>query len=294
MQVTTSPDTLQAIQQAVQTAACTVGPATVGLRRGSGVVIAQDRVLTVAHALRHDDVTVTFHDGSTASGSVAGVDGDLDVALLSVPTGDIAPVRWEPAEAPGLGTPVVALANPGGHGLRATFGLVSSTGRSFRGPRGRRIGGSIEHTAPLPRGSSGGPLVGVDGNLLGLNAVRREGGLILAIPADAALRGGLDALAAGTSTEKPRLGIALAHPRAARKLRAAVGLPEREGLLVRAVVDGSPAAAAGLAQGDLLIAAGGAPLTSVDDLHEALGPDVLDLTVLRGTDERAVEVHFSS
>jgi serine protease Do len=292
--VTTPQETLQAIQAAVQSAAQTVGPATVGLRRGSGVVVAQDRVLTVAHALRHEDVTVTFHDGSTATGHVAGVDGDLDVAVLSVPTGDRAPVRWEPAAVVALGTPVIALANPAGHGLRATFGLVASTGRSFRGPRGRRIGGSIEHTAPLPRGSSGGPLVGADGNLLGLNAVRREGGLILAIGADAALRARLDALAAGESTEKPRLGIALAHPRAARKLRAAVGLPERDGLLVRAVVDGSPAAAAGLAQGDLLIAVGGAPLTSVDGLYDALGPEVLELTVLRGTEERAVAVHFSS
>jgi S1-C subfamily serine protease len=148
--VTTPQEALQAIQAAVQSAAQTVGPATVGLRRGSGVVVAQDRVLTVAHALRHEDVTVTFHDGSTATGHVAGVDGDLDVAVLSVPTGDRAPVRWEPAAVPALGTPVIALANPAGHGLRATFGLVASTGRSFRGPRGRRIGGSIEHTAPLP------------------------------------------------------------------------------------------------------------------------------------------------
>ena len=61
---------------------------------------------------------------------------------------------------------------------------------------------------------------------------------------------------------------ALAHPRAARKLRAAVGLPERDGLLVRAVVDGSAAAAAGLEKGDLLVAAGERPLTSVDDLFD--------------------------
>jgi serine protease Do len=174
--------------------------------------------------------------------------------------------------------------------------MVSATGRSFRGPGGRRIPGSIEHTAPLPRGSSGGPLVDPDGRLLGVNAVRREGGLILAVPADAALRARVDALAAGEAEERPRLGVALAHPRAARRLRAAVGLPRRDGLLVHAVVDGSPAERAGVQRGDLLIAAGGSPLASADDLFDALdrvdGP--LVLRVLRGADERDVEVHFSS
>jgi S1-C subfamily serine protease len=135
-----------------------------------------------------------------------------------------------------------------------------------------------------------------DGRLLGLNAVRREGGLILAVPADAALRARVDALAAGEADERPRLGVALAHPRAAGRLRAAVGLPQRDGLLVHAVVEGSSAERAGLQRGDLLVAAGGAPLTSPDDLFDALDrvDGTLVLRVLRGTDERDVEVHFSS
>src|SRR6185436_19085857 len=96
----------------------------------------------------------------------------------------------------------------------------------------------------------------------------------------------------GEGGERPRLGVALAHPRAARKLRAAVGLPERDGLLVRGVVDGSPAAAAALERGDLIVAAGGTPLTSADELFDALdrGGDSLTLRVLRGADERDVEV----
>ena len=98
--------------------------------------------------------------------------------------------RWEPADATPAHRrgPCVALANPGGRGLRATLGFVSSGGRSFRGPRGRRIRGAIEHTAPLPRGSSGGPLVDPDGNLLGINSIRLDGGLILAVPAGAAVK----------------------------------------------------------------------------------------------------------
>jgi S1-C subfamily serine protease len=291
-----------ALQQAVTGIADRVGPAVVGLGRGwgrgSGVVVAPGRVVTAAHALRGDRVAVAFADGRTAEGRVTGVDSDLDIGVVEVDTGDVAPVEWA-AGSPGdvaAGSVIFALANPGGHGLRVTFGMVSATGRSFRGPRGRRIPGSIEHTAPLPPGSSGGPLVDPDGRLLGLNAVRREGGLILAVPADAALRARVDALAAGEATERPRLGVALAHPRAVRRLRAAVGLPQRDGVLVHAVVEGSPAERAGLQRGDLLVAAGGAPLSSADDLFDALdrAEDPLVLRVVHGTEERDVELHFSS
>jgi serine protease Do len=225
---------------------------------------------------------------------VLGVDADLDVAVVEAETAGVVPVEWDSDAVPQLsvGAPVLALANPGGHGLRTTFGLVSATGRSFRGPRGRRIPGSIEHSAPLPRGSSGGPLVDPDGRLLGFNAVRREGGLILAVPADEPLRRRVDALASGEAAERPRLGVALAHPRAARKLRAAVGLPDRDGLLVRAVADDSPAARAGIERGALLVAAAGKPLNAVDDLFDALdaGPPALTLRVVRGIEERDVEV----
>jgi serine protease Do len=194
---------------------------------------------------------------------------------------------------------VLALANPGGRGLRTTLGFVASEGRSFRGPRGRRIAGAIEHTATLPRGSSGGPLVDVEGRLLGLNALRLEGGLILAVPASAAVKARTEGLARGEAPSAPRLGVAVAPPRAARRMRRAVGLPERDGLLVRAVEDGSPAAAAGIEPGDLLVAAGDAELGGVDALYEVLdalpaGGAALELTVVRGTEERRVKVELGT
>jgi serine protease Do len=288
---------LNELQSAVARAAERVGPSVVGLGRGwgrgSGVVTANGTVLTNAHVLRGEEVAVTFADGRTEHGRVAGADPDLDLAAIAVETGDTQPAAWEPerVEAINIGEPVFALANPGGRGLRTTFGLVSATGRSFRGPRGRRIGGSIEHTAPLPRGSSGGPLVDAEGRLLGLNSIRVEGGLILALPADAPMRRRAEALAAGTGATRPRLGLALAPPRAAKRMRAAVGLPERDGLLVRGVVEDSPAGRAGLERGDLLVGIGHQPLTSVDELFDALETNAsLTLTVLRGTDERDVDV----
>jgi serine protease Do len=289
---------LDELQAAVTAAAERVGPSVVGLGRGwgrgSGVVVAEGRVLTNAHVLRGDEVAVTRSDGQVVHGRVAGTDADLDVAVIEVDTGAVPAVTWDPArlDSVAAGLPVFALADPGGRGLRTTLGLVTATGRSFRGPRGRRIGGSVEHSAPLPRGSSGGPLVDAEGRLLGINTVRLEGGLILALPADEALRRRVDALAKGEAPTRPRLGVALAPPRAARRLRAAVGLPERDGLLVRDVENGSPAAAAGLQRGDLLVGAGGRPVSGFDDLFDALetteGP--LTLTVVRGTDERDVSV----
>jgi serine protease Do len=287
---------LEALQQAVTNAADTVGPAVVGLGRGwgrgSGVIVGPGQVLTVAHVLRGDELAVTFSDGRVADGRVAGSDPDLDVAVIVVDTGELTPVAWEPADAPPAGSPVLALADPGGRGLRTTVGLVSATNRSFRGPRGRRIAGSIEHTAPLPRGSSGGPLVDTEGNLLGLNAVRRDGGFILALPADAALRRRVDELSRGDAVERPRLGVALAPPRVARRMRAAVGLPERDGLLVRGVVDDSPAARAALQRGDLLVRASGRSLGSMDDLFDALDAagDKLALGIVRGSEEHDLEV----
>ena len=292
---------LEELESSVQSAAERTGPAVVGLGRGwgvgSGVVFATGRVLTNAHNLRHDEVTVTFADGRHESGRVLGSDPDLDIAVVEVDTASVEPVGWaEGDERPAIGRAVLALANPGGRGLRVTPGFVSSTARSFRGPRGRRISGAIEHTAPLPRGSSGGPLVDTAGRLLGINTIRVDGGLILAIPTDGATRDRVEALGRGEPAKRVRLGVAVAPPRVSRRLRRAVGLPEREGVLVRAVEDGSPADRAGLERGDLIVAAAGRDLDRVDVLYEVLDgaqPDgQLELTIVRGTDERTVTVSF--
>ncbi len=271
-----------------------VGPSVVGIgnrwRGGSGVVIGANRILTNAHNLHGDEVTITFADGRTADAKLLGVDADGDVAVLEAETGD-APALDLGTDAPGVGTPVVALGNPNGHGPRVTFGFVSGTGRSFRGPRGRRVAGAVEHTAPLMPGSSGGPVVDLTGRLLGINTNRIGHGFYLAIAADAGLRDRVGALGRGESPTRRRLGVGLAPAHVARRLRRAVGLPERDGLLVREVEDDSPAAKAGIAEGDLIVAVGDTPITSADDLFEALAGDgALTITLVRGVDEQTVTV----
>jgi serine protease Do len=283
---------LDELQSSVQRIAEQVGPAVVGLGRfGSGVIVAEGQVLTNAHNVRHETRTVVFADGRTARGTVAGVDVDGDVAVISVDTSDAPAIAWADGTA-AIGQSVFALANPGGSGLRVGFGLVSGSGRTFRGPRGRRITTSIEHNAPLLRGSSGGPVVDAEGRLLGVNTLRLEGGLILALVADADLHSRVEGLGHGDSPQHRELGIALAPTHAAQQMRRAVGLPDRAGLLVRAVKEGSAADRAGLEGGDLLVTAAGQPLESLDDLFGVLdrAGASLDLTVVRALDERQVTV----
>jgi serine protease Do len=269
-----------------------IGPSVVGIGRGwgvgSGVVVAEGRVLTNAHNLRRDEASVRFADGRRERGRVTGVDSDGDLAVIDVDTGEAPALEWGDPEAAVVGTPVFALANPGGRGLRVTFGTVSSANRSFRGPRGRRIQGAIEHTAPLPRGSSGGPLVDGDGRLLGINSIRLDGNLILALAADASARARVDRLAAGEEIKRPVLGIAVAPPYVARKLRRAVGLPDQPGVLVRGVKDDSPADRAGVERGDLIIEANGKPIEALDDLYTAIeaANGELSIKTLRGTEEQ--------
>jgi len=285
---------LSELQEAVAAVAVAVGPSVVGIGsrlRGSGVVIADGRVLTNAHNIRGGEVTVRFADGRVTRGTVKGVDWDGDLAVVEADTTGVPAIGWSSATAT-IGTAVFAAAATPAGGARVSFGFVSSVERAFRGPGGRRISGSLEHTAPLAPGSSGSPLLDADGALVGLNTNRVGEGFYLALPADASLQGRVEALGRGESRERPQLGIAVAPAHVARRLRRSVGLPELDGVLVRGVEEGSPAEAAGIAEGDLLVAAAGRPITDVDALHELLRDAgfPLELTLVRGAEERVVTV----
>jgi serine protease Do len=285
---------IQELQSAITTVAEGVGPSIVGIgsrQRGSGVVLADGKVLTNAHNIRGEEVTVTFADGRSTRGQVAGVDWDGDLAVISVDTAGARAIDWADGSA-AVGAVVYGAAATNGGGARVTFGTVSAVARAFRGPGGRRIAGSIEHTAPLAPGSSGGALLDADGRLLGLNTNRIGEGFYLALPADAALRERVDALGRGESTSRRRLGVAVAPARVARRLRRSVGLPERDGILVRGVEDGSDAATAGIQQGDLIVEVAGRAVADPDELVEALASakPAFEVKLVRGLDERTVVV----
>ena len=151
----------------------------------------------------------------------------------------------------------------------------------------------IEHTAPIPSGAGGGPILDERGAVLGVSALRGDPGFVLAVPA-AAITAAIERISAGR--EPARLGVALAPPRVARRMRAAVGLPERSGLLVRAVEERSPAATAGVRSGDLLVRLGDAELDSLDGLFAALernaGESAVPLAVVRGEEHSELVVNL--
>lgn len=288
---------LEELSTAARRVADRLGPATVAIGRGgrgSGLVVAPDRVLTNAHNLRDRTTTVTFADGRVAPATVVGLDSDGDLAVLGVDTADVPAVDWSPTLA-ATGDIVFGVGRAGGR-FRVTFGLVTAADAAFRGPRGKLLRGALEHCAPLARGSSGGALSDAEGRVVAINTHRAGPGFYAARPADADLHALVERLVAGESVARPTLGVALAPVHVARRLRRAVGLPERDGLLVRRVAGDSPAARAGIQDGDLLVQVAGTELTSVDALHAALdaaadGP--LTVLLVRGTDEHTVTVSFA-
>jgi serine protease Do len=264
--------------------------------RGCGFVVADGVVVTNAHNLRDRTTEVTFADGRAVQARAVGVDLDGDLAVLEVDTADAAPLTWSDADADvALGDVVHAVARTG-DGVRITSGAVSGTDRTFRGPRGRRIGHGVEHTALLARGTSGSPIVDDQGAVLGISTLRLGDGFTIALPADDDLRQRVDRLRAGEAPSRRLLGIALAPAHVTQRLRRAVGLPDRDGVLVRVVEPDSPADRAGIQSGDLLTRIGDTDVTSVDDvataMESAADAPAVPLHLLRGTDELDLEVTF--
>ena len=287
--------TLEDISSTVERVADRAAPAVVTIgrnRRGAGVVVDEGVVLTNAHNVRGATVTVGFADGRRAEGEVRGVDVDGDLAVVQVDTGEVTAPGWA-SGAPGLGDVVLALAPTSAGSVRVTVGTVSGTEQAFRGPRGRRIRGGVEHTAPLARGSSGGPITDAEGRVVGINTHRLDPGFYLAQPVDESLRGKVEQLRAGNAPTRRRLGLAVAPPDVASRLRRAVGLEDRTGILVRGVDDESPAAAAGVREGDLVVRASDQAVESIDDLHDAIdaaGEGALTLGIVRGADDVEVRI----
>lgn len=288
---------LEEIGKAVIEVGNRVAASTVGIgnrwRGGSGVVIGKNQVLTSAHNLHGDEPQIYFADGRQARAQVKGVDEDADLAVLEVDTADAQPINWGDGKEIQIGAPVIALANPSGGGRRLSVGFISSLDHAFRGPRGREIGQLIEHTAALMPGSSGGPIVDAEGRVLGINTIRMGGGFYGAIAADKAFQERIERIGRGEVRSHRRIGIGIAPAFVARRLRRAVGLPARDGLLVRDVEDGSPAATAGILEGDLVVDVGGRPIRDVNDMFEAIesaADGSVSLTLVRGIEERTVEV----
>ncbi len=277
---------LDAYSQAVIGVAERLGPAVVAveIRRGklrgadgagSAVVITPDGYLLSNHHVVDGarEVRVRAPAGDSTVARVVGSDAATDLALLHAdPVAMAAPAPGELAAAPVRpGQLVVAIGNPLGFSSTVSAGVVSALGRSLRGKDGRLIDGIVQHTAPLNPGNSGGPLADSQGRIVGINTaiIARSQGLGFAVGAATASWVLAELLARGR-VRRSYLGVGGATRPLDRRLARAHGVLAASTVGVLSVEAGSPAARAGVRDGDLIIGLGAAAVTSVDELVRAL------------------------
>jgi S1-C subfamily serine protease len=276
-------DLLDAYSSAVIGVVDKLGPAVASLRvrrgfrgmmagEGSGVVVAPDGyVLTNSHVVhKAPKVGVTLADGARLDGHVIGDDPPTDLALVKVdgsalPYAPIEPTTIRPGQL------CVAIGNPLGFHATVSAGVISALGRSLRGRDSRLIDDIVQHTAPLNPGNSGGPLASSSGKLLGINTAIIAGsnsiGFAVSVGTAAWV---LAQLMARGRVRRSWLGIGGHTRRLDRRLARANGIEAESAVEIAEVTGGSPAAAAGLRDGDLLVAFAGKPLTTIEDLLRAL------------------------
>jgi S1-C subfamily serine protease len=256
-----------------------------GRRRlaGSGVVWPEGGVVVTAHHLleRDRDLHVGLHDGSNLAAELIGRDPTTDLAVLK-PDGQLdSSVGWDGGDALQVGHMVMALGRPRQE-VQATLGIVSALGEPWRTPIGGRVDRYLQTDVVMYPGFSGGPLIGADGTVLGINTSALLRGVSLTLPAETVHRVVGQLLEHG-SVRRGYLGVAAQPVELPEPI--AVELGQGTGLLLVTVEPDSPAEAAGLALGDTIVAAGGEPTQRLRDLLSAIEADQigkeLELSVLR-------------
>jgi S1-C subfamily serine protease len=253
-----------------ETVAPSVAAVTVRTSRGTGagsatVITDTGHLLTSAHVVEGADrVELAFADGSEVRARVVGRDPLSDLAVLQADAPTPPPVPFGDAAGLRVGQLVVALGNPHGLAGSVTAGIVSALGRSLPTRAGRVVDEVIQTDAALNPGNSGGALADSAGRLVGVNTAVAGVGLGLAVPISATTREIIDALRTTGRVRRAWLGIAGARIRLRPEIAARVGSPN--GVQVASVIGGSPAAAAGARQGDVVVSLGGSPITTVTDI----------------------------
>jgi S1-C subfamily serine protease len=238
------------------------------------------------------EIRVRTSTGETITGQVVGDDPATDLALVRVDA-SLLPPTYLPVDgslSPKVGQLAVAIGNPLGFESTVSTGVVSALGRTLRGRTNRLIDGVIQHTAPLNPGNSGGPLLDAHGRVLGVNTaiIARSQGLGFAIAVETAAWV-LSQLLAHGRVRRAWLGIGAARRPLDRRLAYAHGLG-RSAVEVQSVERGSPAARAGLAEGDLIVSLDGLAITDIDVLHRALRDRPADKTYKLGVIRRGARL----
>ena len=289
-------DLLDAYSSAVISAVEAVGPAVVKIDLprggGSGVVFTPDGfILTNSHVVdAANHVKVTLPDGRSMRGDLIGRDAATDLAVIRVDGSGVPPLAWAAlgdSRAVRVGQVAIAIGNPYGFHHSVTSGVVSALGRSLRSQSGRLVDDVIQTDASLNPGNSGGPLVTTRGEVIGINTamILPAQGLCFAIASNTA-RFVASRLIRDGRVRRSYIGVGGQNAPIPRAVARAHRLAVSSGVMVASVETGSPAAAGGLRDGDIILAFAGSPVAAIDDLHRHLTEDRIGVaatvTILRG------------
>jgi S1-C subfamily serine protease len=260
-----------------------------GAATGSGFVIDdQGRVVTNEHVIDGaGDVTVVTSDGKEHDARIVGSDRSTDIALLDVSDdAGLSPLRLGSTASLSVGDPVIAIGSPFGLQGTVTSGIVSGLDREIQAPDGFPIDGAIQTDAALNSGNSGGPLLDSRGRVVGVNSQIESGsggnvGVGYAVPVET-VKNVVDQLLADGTAEHGYLGVQLSDP------GTEAGVPLAE------VVEGGPAADAGLRAGDRILRVAGERVDAVSDVRSAVGArkpgSKIEVEVRRDGETRTITV----
>lgn len=260
----------------------------------SGVLWRDGVIVTADHVIERDDnITVQFSDGTKASATLAGRDPTTDLAILSVKTDNSASAANPGPANLKVGNLVVAVARPGENGLSVSFGSISGLSGEWRTWSGGRIDQLVRPDVTFYPGFSGGALVEMTGQIVGINTSGLSRSMPLTIPASTVNRV-VDALLKSGRISRGYLGVKMQSVTLPESQAKAFGLDGGRGLLIVSLEPTGPAATAGVLVGDILIGIEGKPVTESDSVQAVLDPETVGkpvtLRVIRGGADANVKV----